>query len=358
MNDLLDEAPCGFLSFDDAGTIELANTTLARLLGYERDALIGKHVDAVFQPGTRIFYNTHFFPLLKLHGRAEEIYLTLRARSGDEVPALANASRRERGGRTLNDCVLVPMRRRRDFERELIQARRAAEEAGQAREKFLSVMSHELRSPLTAIVGFADLLARGVRGPVNERQLAAVERIAEAGRYMSTLIDDILTFAGLRRDGATMRVTDVLVADAIARAEALVVERAREQMLTLVRDDVPTELSVRTDPNRLQQILLNLLTNAVKFTPSGGTIRIGAERDAERVVVSVRDTGLGIDEEMLGQIFEPFVQVHRDADETRQQGVGLGLSISRELAREMGGELTAESKLGVGSRFVLILPAA
>lgn len=355
MDEVLEEAPCGYLSFDDAGTILLANTTLARMVGYERDALIGLHIGALLPVAARIFYNTHFFPLLKLHGRAEEIYLTLRRRDGDEVPTLANAVRRQRSGQTVNDCVVVPMRQRHEFERELVHARRAAEEAGTAREKFLSVMSHELRSPLTGIVGFAELLERGARGPLTESQLVAVRRITSAGRYMATLIDDILTFAGLRRGEAALRITDFSVAEGIERAVSLVAERAGAQGTTLEREPVDPALTIRADPGRLQQILLNLLTNAIKFTPPRGTITVSAERAGDTVLIRVRDTGPGIAEEMQGRIFEPFVQGQREPDTTPQQGVGLGLAISRDLAREMGGDLTVESRAGHGSQFTLAL---
>ena len=356
MDDVLDEAPCGFLSFDDAGTILLANTTLARMLGYQRDALIGLQIDALLPVAARLFYNTHFFPLLKLHDRAEEIYLTLRCGDGEEVPTVANAVRRQRSGQTVNDCVVVPMRQRHEFERQLVLARQAAEEAGTAREKFLSVMSHELRSPLTGIVGFAELLERGARGPLTESQLAAVRRITNAARYMATLIDDILTFAGLRRGEATVRVTDVSVAEGIERAMSLVAERAEAQGMTVEREPVAPPLTIRADPRRLQQILLNLLTNAIKFTPPGGTITVAAEAAGDTVLIRLRDTGPGIAEEMQGRIFEPFVQGQREPeDATEQQGVGLGLAISRDLAREMGGDLTVESRAGHGSQFTLTL---
>src|SRR5688500_19459968 len=120
---LLDRAPCGFLSFAEDGTVTLANETLLEMLGYERDQLVGRHVERILTVGSRIFYQTHWFPLLRLHGRAEEIFLLLRSRSGEEVGVLVNAVRRERGGGAAYDSVLMQVRERRKYEDELLRAR-------------------------------------------------------------------------------------------------------------------------------------------------------------------------------------------------------------------------------------------
>ena len=128
--------------------------------------------------------------------------------------------------------------------------------------------------------------------------------------------------------------------------------------LTLRIDECAEEVSVRADEEKLRQILLNLLTNALKFTPAGGTVSVGCEAGGETVIIRVRDTGRGIAPAHLEQVFEPFVQVDRHVTPGKDQGVGLGLAISRELARGMGGDLTAESELGRGSTFILTLPAA
>jgi PAS domain S-box-containing protein len=128
-SDLLDQAPCGFVSFADDGTITVANTTLAEMLGYPRAELEGRRIESLMSVGARIFYQTHFFPLVRLHGRAEEIFLLLKDRDGDEVGVLVNAARRERGGVCATDCVLMRVRERRKFEDELLRARREADQA-------------------------------------------------------------------------------------------------------------------------------------------------------------------------------------------------------------------------------------
>src|SRR5687767_5154484 len=129
---LLDTAPCGFLSFADDGTLRVVNRTLCDMLGYPADELAGRHVEMVMTIGTRIFYQTHFFPLLRLHGHAEEIFLLLRAKSGEDLAAIANAVRRERDGGWITDCVLLQVKERRKFEDALLKARKDAEEATKA----------------------------------------------------------------------------------------------------------------------------------------------------------------------------------------------------------------------------------
>jgi PAS domain S-box-containing protein len=135
MDDLLNTAPCGFLSFDDDGRILLSNSTLREMLGYTSDTLRGRQVDAVLSVAGRIFYQTHFFPLLKLHDKVEEIYLSLQSSSGEEIPVLVNGVRREREGRPVNDCIFVLMRRRNQYEDELLRAKKAAEQASRARDE-------------------------------------------------------------------------------------------------------------------------------------------------------------------------------------------------------------------------------
>jgi PAS domain S-box-containing protein len=356
MDPQLNTAPCGYLVFGDDGTMIEVNVTLAELLGYARVELEGWHLQKILAPGGRVFYHTHVFPLLKLHGMAEEIYIALRAKDGTDVPVLLNAVRRERDGVPVNECVLVRMTQRNRFEEELLQARRVAEEANTAKAKFLSMMSHDLRTPLTAISGLGDLLAAGVHGPITDEQRDALARMKDAGRELLRMINDILSFAQLEYGRVEVRPVPVRVADALARAEVLVRLRAQLGDLSLRLDGCGEEV-VSADADKLQQILLNLLTNAIKFTPAGGTISVGCERDGERVRIRVADTGIGIPQEQLPRVFEPFVQLEEQPEDAAQRGVGLGLAISRDLARAMGGELTADSSPGEGSVFTVELPA-
>jgi len=189
MDELLNKAPGGFLSFADDGTILLVNNTLSHWLEYEPDELQGRSIETILSIGGRIFYQTHFFPLLKLKGQVDEIYFSLKTKSGNSLAVLTNAVRCEREGSFASDCVLLPMRQRCEYEDELLQAKKVAEEASAAKAKFLSLMSHELRTPMNAILGFGHLLALDELDPL---QAESVEHILKAGKHLLTLINEVL----------------------------------------------------------------------------------------------------------------------------------------------------------------------
>ena len=241
--------------------------------------------------------------------------------------------------------------------REAETARREAETANRARADFLAVMSHELRTPLNAIGGYAELLEMGVRGPVTDAQREDLQRIQRSQRHLLGLVNEVLNYAKLEAGSVHYDLADVPVLRAISDAEGLVAPQARAKGLRLAVGECPPDLVVRADPEKLRQVLVNLLSNAVKFTNQGGaTIAVACDDATGLVAIQVRDSGIGIPADQLERIFEPFVQVR--ADLTRpQEGTGLGLAISRDLARGMGGELTAESEVAVGSTFTLTLPA-
>ena len=358
MDDRLDAAPCGFLSFADDGAILETNATLRDVLGYAYGELEGRHVEAVLSVGARIFYQTHLFPLLRLSGLVEEVYVSLRARGGADVPVLLNAVRRPRGGAFASDCILVPIRQRSRYEDELLQAKKAAEAANAARVRFLSMMSHDLRTPLSAINLSAEVLLRGGRGPVAPAQQGDLRRIRDASRYVLDLVTDILNYARLEAGRVAVRLERCPVTAVLDRAEGLVAHLMEEHGLGYARRGCSPDLAVRADAERLQQVLLNLLTNAAKFTEAGGWVAVECAREGERVLIRVRDNGAGIAPERLAHLFDPFVQGEAPPRGQGPQGVGLGLAICRELAQAMGGDVTAESAVGEGSVFTVALPAA
>jgi len=239
--------------------------------------------------------------------------------------------------------------------REQIAAARAeADNANRAKSEFLAAMSHDLRTPLNAIGGYADLVRDGLYGPVTEAQVNAMLRIRRAEEHLLTLINDILSYAKIEAGRLIIEPTDVPVNQTLAELRMLIAPQVEAKGLTYVFRPGPQDVCVRADRERATQILLNLLTNAVKFTAQG-TITVDFDVTNGDVVIRVSDTGPGIAPDRMTTIFDPFVQVGRFG-EPRRSGVGLGLAISRELARAMGGDLTAESELGVGSTFAVRLP--
>jgi signal transduction histidine kinase len=237
------------------------------------------------------------------------------------------------------------------------EARQMAEHANSAKTVFLRGMSHELRTPLNAIGGYAALLEDGIRGSVNAEQANDLGRIRRASAYLLRLINDILTVA--RLEGARpLHLMSIAVNPVLVEVEALCAIQARASGLTLTVTTAEPAVVVTADAERLQQIVLNLVTNAIKFTARGGTIDVTCSAEAGVARIDVRDSGVGVRQADIDRVFEAFVQIDPHLTSPAQQGVGLGLSISRELARGMKGDVTIESVEGVGSTFSLTLPIA
>ncbi len=248
----------------------------------------------------------------------------------------------------------------RELERTNARLQAAAAEADQAnraKSDFLATMSHELRTPLNAIAGYVELMEMGLRGPVTEEQLADLSRIRHSQQSLLSIINDILNFARLESGRVEYDLADVPLAEVLAGLEPLIDPQVQARGLRCHMEDADPALRVRADAEKLQQILLNLFSNAIKFTDPGGTVALASEARDGRVLVRVRDTGRGIPEDKLDSIFEPFTRVESTHTRTTE-GTGLGLAISRDLARAMGGDLTVESAPGRGSVFTVILPRA
>ncbi len=248
----------------------------------------------------------------------------------------------------------ISERRRAEEEMRLAHARAA--EANKAKADFLAVMSHELRTPLNAISGYVDLMSLGVEGPLTEKQRISLTRIQLNEQHLLSLIDDVLSFAKIEAGRLKMDIQAVLVRDVSTSLEPLIAPELQKRELTFSCDPFSDRLRVRADPEKLRQILLNFLANAIKFTGQGGRVRLGAEPRGEFVRIWVSDTGIGIPGDQIAHVFEPFFQVERGPTR-RYPGIGLGLAIARDLARAMGGEVQLDSTFGEGSTFSLILPA-
>jgi signal transduction histidine kinase len=207
---------------------------------------------------------------------------------------------------------------------------------------------------LNAIIGYTDLLAAGVRGPLSQTQTTDVERIHRAATHLLALINDMFKFATNAASQIEVTSERMPIGEVVAAASGMVEPHAITKRVVLETLPCDGGLAARADRDKVLQILLNLLTNAVKFTPSGGRVVIACSGN-HAVDIEVQDTGRGIEQDQLEYIFEPFVQVGRSAD-SEHEGVGLGLAISRQLARAMGGDVVARSTPGVGSVFTLVLP--
>jgi signal transduction histidine kinase len=234
-------------------------------------------------------------------------------------------------------------------------ARVEAEEANRAKADFLASMSHELRTPLNAIGGYADLLEMEIHGPITEPQRVALGRVKQSQQHLLTLINDVLAFAKVEAGQISLEVDTHAAADLLASVEHIAFPLADQKEIALSIEECDPALRLLGDEERIRQILLNLVGNAIKFTAERGWVRLRCEAEGEWVEIHVRDNGAGIAPELQRSIFDPFMQVDRRFSNPRE-GVGLGLAISRDLARAMNGDLTVRSREGEGSTFTLKLP--
>lgn len=348
----------GFLVLDDDCVVRQANPTVARWLRHESDQMVGQRFDTYLEPGGWLYVQSQLLPTLKLQGWLEEVYLNFREKDGSRVPMLLNAARVEREGQAWNEFALLRMRQRARLEQEFLEARKLAEQASEAKSKFLATMSHELRTPLQTISLTIDLLLSGELGELNGEQRASLSSSETATASLVELIDDILNYARMQSDTVEVALESVMVVDALHRAESLVRDRFGQAGLRFESSCEDRKLTARCDRKRLQQILLNLLSNALKFTPAGGRVTTSCRRSGESALIEISDTGPGIPPDQLQRIFEPFVQLTSNVQENQKRGIGLGLAICRDLAHAMGGALHVRSEIGVGTTFGISLPLA
>ena len=234
-----------------------------------------------------------------------------------------------------------------------------ARAAERAKIEFLAMMSHELRTPLNAIIGFSDAAIQRVLGPLSDTYVDYFRDIHKAGQHLLAIISDILDTANIETQTLSISVAPVRARELMSEAKALIGMRAVEKRLNIDAVDIADHWTILADRLRTRQILVNLLNNAVKFTPDGGSIGIDTREYADgRLAITVWDTGIGIPVADLDRVFERFYQVKADVMSRRPEGTGLGLSVSRHLAQLMGGNLTVENAPGGGARFTLTLPLA
>jgi signal transduction histidine kinase len=227
------------------------------------------------------------------------------------------------------------------------------ETASRHKSDFLATMSHELRTPLNAIIGFSEVLQEQMFGELNDRQRGYVEDILEAGKHLLSLINDVLDLSKIEAGKMELDFSQVPISDVLRSAVAMHAERATRRGIQLSLTLEPEEIKVRGDGRRIRQIVFNLVSNAVKFTPAAGRIDVSARLNGERVEVAVADTGSGIAPEELEMIFKEFEQAR---DGKLAEGTGLGLPLSRKLVELHGGRLWVESAPGRGSTFRFTLP--
>ena len=341
------------------GKVRYISPSLTAITGRRVEDLIGHNLSPFMYPGdAEVSYEHYRRIAMQEPTETPSLIYRIRHVDGHWVWLESNPTVIRNADGEVVEFVAVTrdITKRHQIETELRAARDAAEAATAAKAEFMANMSHEIRTPLTAILGFTQLVSGS--DALTETVRHQVDRIGSAGRALLAIVNDILDFSKLEAGLISLKPRPVKVNETLAEAAALFEPQAAERALSLVVEaaDLPGHLFL--DPDRLRQILLNLISNAVKFTDEG-EVRIAASHDAisERLVVSVCDTGGGMDAEQQAKLFQRFSQV--DASTTRRHGgTGLGLAISQGLAEAMGGRIDVTSTVGKGSEFVVTLPAA
>jgi PAS domain S-box-containing protein len=353
--DLYENAPCGYVSSLPDGTIVRVNATFLGWTGYAGKDLLGTtRLQELLAPGGRIYWETHYAPLLRMQGRVGEIASEIVCADGRRLPVLlSSVLRNDEAGRPLLMRTMVfDATQRKEYERELLRARAAAEAADRAKSDFISMISHEIRTPLNAIVGVAHLLGMT---ELSEAQQKYVRTLRSSSDNLLALINDILDFSKIAAGKVKVeeRAFDLrqLVHGLIVGMQVRTDQKGIA--LDLAFDpSVPETLA--GDPVKIGQVLTNLLGNAVKFT-ARGSVALSVQvvrREAETVVLrfAVSDTGIGIPADRLPHIFEDFTQASYDIS-MKYGGSGLGLAICRKLVEMHGGQITVQSEVGRGSTF-------
>ncbi len=348
------------VAIHDAGVIVDVNRAAVEMSGYTANELTGMNVLELTAPEDRARI------LEKMRTNSAAPYeARARRKDGSTFPVEVLGRTVSYEGRTVRVAALRDVSLRRAAElaleekrRELERANRALEEANRRKTDVLAFVSHELRTPLGAVLGFAELLQHERVGPLNDKQRGYVRDIRESGEHLLSLTNDLLDLSKLEvgKLALSKSVTDAsLVA---AGALTLLREGAAERGLSL-NAALPEEAPLLfADPLKLKQVLLNLLANAVAFTPPGGRVTLALKADADAVTFAVTDTGVGIAKEDLAGLFEPFAQVGSPTRSGRREGAGLGLALSKRLVELHGGDMRVTSTPGEGSTFSFSLPRA
>jgi PAS domain S-box-containing protein len=347
-------------ALDPDGRVASWNEGARRIKGYEAAEIIGRHFSVFYPPDVAASgHPAQELAIARAEGRYEEEGWRIRkdgsrfwanviitALFGDDGSLIGYA-------KVTRDLT----ERRLAQQREIEDARRLAEveAANRAKAGFLAAMSHELRTPLNAIAGYAQLMQEGVGGEVSEQHREYLSRIRSSQQHLLGIVNDLLNYSKLEGGNVEFALESMPLHDLMDRVLAMIEPQGERKSLHLVHGPCAPGVTAIGDRLKVEQVVLNLLTNAVKFTPEGGRITVSCGEDGAHAVVAVRDTGPGIPADKREAIFDPFVQLGRTLTSTHE-GAGLGLAISRDLARGMGGDVTVESTEGEGSTFTLQLP--
>ncbi len=358
-DDLYEHAPCGYLSLLPDGVLGRVNTTFVEWTGFNKEELVGRRrfLD-LLTIGGRIYYETHFQPLLRMQGQVREIAFELTRRNGDRLPVLVNARQREYPAvGAVTRVTLFDATDRRRYERELLAARQRAEGEARAKADLVATISHDVRAPLSAMTTAIALLEKS---SPTAQQAKYIRVLQSSTSHALSLVNNLLDLSRLEAGRTAVREAPFslrgLVDEAAAAARAAALQNTSVDVTTHVDETVPDDLI--GDRAQIGQVLANLMMNAVKFTERGfvalAVHERGVTEDQAALDFSVIDTGIGIAPDRLPRIFEEYAQASEEIGK-RYGGTGLGLAICRKILRLYGSDLNVTSTPGQGTRFSFAL---
>jgi len=361
LRSILDTVVDGIIASDQDGIIQSFNPAAERIFGYPASEVIGKNIKILMQEKDSVrhdgyvgnYKNTGRKKILGIGREAEGM-----RKDGSVFPMDLAVNVVRLNGRMLFTGIVRDITERREAESQINIAREQAEQANQAKSEFLSSMSHELRTPLNAILGFAQLMQFADDEPMSENRKESVGQILKAGQHLLELINEVLDLAKIEAGKISLSIENVALSNVTQECFSLAEPLAEDRGITLRGcNQADAATMVRADYTRLKQVLMNLLSNAVKYNKDKGCVSFACERTINgRVRLSVEDTGPGIPEKRLGELFQPFNRL--EAEGTEVEGTGIGLTTTRRLVEAMGGMIGVESVIGQGTVFWIELPEA
>jgi len=368
LGELLESAPDGILELDGEGRIMLLNGMVERLFGYTREELLGQTIETLMPEALRDAHKRHRAQYLRqpvTRPMGSGLRLEARRKDGSHFPVEISLSPVKSTTEFRITAIVRDITARIQMEDEILTVQEKyirelelrngeAEQANRLKTEFLANMSHELRSPLHTIIAFAELLAEQTDGALNEKQKHFVGYIHKDGLDLLSLINDLLDLSKIEAGRLELQQQpfplDAVVNDALTSVRPRAAAKSLE-----IETDVSIPSRIFADRLRFKQILLNLLTNAIKFTPDGGRIRVGAVLCGAFAEISISDTGIGIPEDRQQAVFDRFYQV-RAGIQGGHEGTGLGLAITKRLVEQHGGSIRVRSEPGNGACFTFTVP--
>ncbi|MBI2779878.1 MAG: response regulator [Gammaproteobacteria bacterium] len=372
-NAILNSANFSIIATDEKGIIQLFNIGAERMLGYLAAEVVNKiNPSDIHDPqevmvraqalseelSTPITPGFEALAYKASRGIEDSYDLTYICKDGSRFPAIVSITALRDDYNDIIGYLLIGADNsvRKQVEAELTNAKAAAEKANLAKSDFLSSMSHELRSPLNAILGFAQLMESGSPLPT-PTQRASIDQILQAGWYLLELINEILDLALIESGKLSLSLEPMSLPDVLLDCQAMIEPQAQKSGIHMSFTQLETRHFVNADRTRVKQVLINLLSNAIKYNRAGGSVEVTCRTlNAERLRISVKDTGEGLSPEKLAQLFQPFNRLGQEAG--AEEGTGIGLVVSKRLIELMGGEIGVESTVGVGSVFWIELNLA